>query len=260
MPIKLIALDMDGTLLDSNKKLPPGFTGWVKAHPCIKTVIASGRQYFTLAKDFAQISSQLIFAAENGGIVFEKGDILYLDEMQKEDVCACLDLICPLKHLTPIVCGAKSAYMNPSKEHIYREASIYYDHLQLAKNLYEAVLQDNIIKIAVYVEHNRAELAMPHFADIQPHLTAVLSGGCWIDIANQSVNKGAAITAIQQKYGIDRAECMAFGDYLNDVELLKSCEESYCMANGHPDLKKIAKHIADSNDNNGVLKILTQLF
>ena len=101
---------------------------------------------------------------------------------------------------------------------------------------------------------------MPHFADIQPHLTAVLSGGCWIDIANQSVNKGAAITAIQQKYGIDRAECMAFGDYLNDVELLKSCEESYCMANGHPDLKKIAKHIADSNDNNGVLKILTQLF
>ena len=78
MPIKLIALDMDGTLLDSNKKLPPGFTGWVKAHPCIKTVIASGRQYFTLAKDFAQISSQLIFAAENGGIVFEKGDILYL--------------------------------------------------------------------------------------------------------------------------------------------------------------------------------------
>ena len=41
MTIKLIALDMDGTLLDSKKRLPPDFMDWVKRHPDIKTVIAS---------------------------------------------------------------------------------------------------------------------------------------------------------------------------------------------------------------------------
>ena len=48
MNIKLVALDMDGTLLDSDKNLPVDFIPWVRSHKDIKTVIASGRQYYTL--------------------------------------------------------------------------------------------------------------------------------------------------------------------------------------------------------------------
>lgn len=258
MSIKLIALDMDGTLLNSNKQLPPDFIPWLKSHPRLKTVIASGRQYFTLAKDFPSVANQIIFAAENGGIVFEKGQILYLNEMQKEDILTCLRLIEPHKNLTPIVCGAKSAYMKPSKQEIYREAKQYYDHLQITEHLHKAAAEDNIIKIAIFAEQKTAEAAITHFTSIPAHLAAVLSGDCWIDIANKSVNKGAAILAVQQKYGIDRTESMAFGDYLNDTELLKSCEESYCMQNGHPDLKSLAKHITASNDEDGVMKALYQ--
>ncbi len=256
MPIRLIAFDMDGTLLDSDKNLPQGFTGLVRSHPEIKFVIASGRQYFTLAKDFPSIRDQLIFAAENGGIVFEQERILYQNEMRKEDILDCLARIAPYNHLTPIVCGAGSAYIKPAKEHILREAGMYYERLKVTEQLREAALADSIIKIAVFADGNTAEASYPYFAHLKPHLAAVLSGDCWIDIANQTVNKGAAIRAIRQKYDISRAQSMAFGDYLNDAELLKSCEESYCMANGHPALKALAKHIADSNDNNGVMKAL----
>lgn len=52
---------------------------------------------------------------------------------------------------------------------------------------------------------------------------------------------------------------MAFGDYLNDVSLFDVCGESYCMANGHPDLKKLAKYVTDSNDDNGVMNVLRLL-
>ena len=52
---------------------------------------------------------------------------------------------------------------------------------------------------------------------------------------------------------------MAFGDYLNDVSLFEVCEESYCMENGHPDLKALAKYVTASNDNNGVMKVLEKL-
>ena len=46
--IKLTAFDMDGTLLNDRKELPPDFPAWVKNHPQIRKVIASGRQYYTL--------------------------------------------------------------------------------------------------------------------------------------------------------------------------------------------------------------------
>ena len=48
MKKQLVALDMDGTLLDSQKRLPIDFIPWVKNHPQIQTVIASGRQYYAL--------------------------------------------------------------------------------------------------------------------------------------------------------------------------------------------------------------------
>jgi hydroxymethylpyrimidine pyrophosphatase-like HAD family hydrolase len=83
MNIKLIALDMDGTLLDSKKNLPPDFIPWVKSHPEIMTVIASGRQYHTLAKDFYLLKNELIFIAENGGLVLKNDEIIQLSNGMK---------------------------------------------------------------------------------------------------------------------------------------------------------------------------------
>lgn len=259
MKIRLVASDMDGTLLDSNKQLPPDFMAWVKNHPDIKTVIASGRQYYTLVKDFLPVKDELVYVAENGGFVFEKGSIIYSNEMKKEDIHTCLALIENLKGMTPIVCGAESAYMKKAEENVYREAAMYYARLQLVENLYETVSQDTVVKIAIFVEEKKAEDAMQYFDDLKEHLAAVLSGDSWIDISNRTVNKGIAVEVIQKKYGIDRTESMAFGDYLNDVGLIKSCEESYCMENGHPDLKALAKYVTASNDDNGVMRILEKL-
>lgn len=256
MQIKLVALDMDGTLLDSQKRLPSDFMDWVRRHPQIKTVIASGRQYYTLVKDFLPIREQLIFLAENGGLVFEKGNVIYCNEMKKEDIARCLVRIDAWEGLTPIVCGAQSAYMRPAAPSVCREAGMYYDHLQQTDDLYEAALRDTVVKIAIFVEQKKAEHAMRYFTDLDSHLAAVLSGDSWIDIANSTVNKGIAVKAIQEKYRISREESMAFGDYLNDAELLKSCEESYCMENGHPELKALAKYVTASNDDNGVMRVL----
>ena len=86
MNIKLVAVDMDGTLLNSKKEMPEEFIPWVKSHPEIKTVIASGRQYYTLERDFLPIRDNLAFIAENGGLVFEKGEIIFKDEIDKQDV------------------------------------------------------------------------------------------------------------------------------------------------------------------------------
>jgi len=254
--IKLVATDMDGTLLDSNKRKPEEFVPWVKHHPEIKMVIASGRQYFTLRRDFEEIADELTYIAENGALVFEKGEIIYCNEMSKEDVRFGIELVKNVPEITPILCGTRSAYMEHAAAEVEEQAHIYYDHLEFVQNLDEYVEKDKIVKMAFYVKDFGAEAMMPHFSVLNDRIAAVLSGVSWIDIANATVNKGVAIRAIQDKLGIKKEECMAFGDYLNDYELLLECGESYVMANGHPDLKAIAKYETASNDENGVMKVL----
>ena len=81
MRIKLIATDMDGTLLDSEKKMPDDFFEWVNEHDKVKFVIASGRQYYALKRDFVPIHDKLIYIAENGAIIFHHDEIIYYESL-----------------------------------------------------------------------------------------------------------------------------------------------------------------------------------
>lgn len=259
MSIKCIATDMDGTLLNDKKEKPKEFDKWVLAHPDIKVVIASGRQYYALRRDFEDIAEHLIFIAENGGLVFEKEQILYENIMSYEDVCRCLALAEQMDNVTPVVCGVESAYMNPNVGEANVQGLLYYYRLQLTDDLYAAARQDKIVKVAFYITNHEAEKYFEEVRDKSEGILTVLSGTDWLDLSNETENKGNAMRAIQEKLGILPSECMAFGDYLNDYSLLEACEESYCMENGHPDLKALAKHIAPSNEENGVMQVLETL-
>lgn len=259
MDIKLVSTDMDGTLLDSKKRLPADFKTWVRNHQNIKTVIASGRQYYTLKKDFEDIADDLIFVAENGALVFEKGEIIYKNVMKKQDVLNCLKIISDIKSATPILCGINGAYLVKADNETNKNAVMYYYRHEYVEDIEKIAREESIVKIAVFFSNCSAEESFGCFDGIGMGLKAVLSGDRWIDIANADVNKGNAVKSIQNQYGISKSQSMAFGDYLNDTELLMVCEESYCMANGHPELKRIAKHIADTNDNQGVMQILNTI-
>ncbi len=258
--IKLVATDMDGTLLDSRKQLPANFMKWVETHPDIKTVIASGRQYYNLEILFAPIKDKLIFIADNGGLVFEKNKAIYCNNMRIEDVHNMLDFLQTIPDVTPIICGVHSAYMKHSPAMSEENAHMYYTKLKFLDNIKECTEHDDIIKLALFFEKQNAEELFPMIQNgLNDRLSAQLSGARWIDIANSSVNKGNAVTAVMKQYGIRKSEAMAFGDYLNDYTLLQACGESYAMENAHPDIKRISRHIAPSNDENGVMRILENM-
>lgn len=257
--IQLVALDMDGTLLDSNKQLPSDFIEWVHSHPSIQTVISSGRQYYNLTSLFESVSDQLIYVSDNGGYVFERGQLIYSNAMTDKDIRECLSLLSDQNGLSLILCGARSAYMYHAPSYIEENAHMYYGHLQFVTDLDAVIGTDCIAKIAIFVDDYKAEEVYRNFPVLNERIAAVLSGDSWIDISNVSVSKGAAVTALLEKLSIPSKEAMAFGDYLNDYTLLQSCGESYAMANAHPDLKAVAKYVTASNDEDGVMKILRTL-
>ncbi len=104
--IRLIAVDMDGTLLNNKKEMPVGFIPWVKAHPEILMVVASGRQYETLRLDMEEIQDSLYFLADNGAFVYYRGEMLFADAIDQSVFYEALQLVDGMPGVVPILCGA----------------------------------------------------------------------------------------------------------------------------------------------------------
>lgn len=263
MSVKLLALDMDGTLLDSKKNLPKDFIPWVINHPEIKTVISSGRQYYTLKNQFIDIADKLIFLCENGSVVYQNDEVIYENPMSKEEAKSLLNYIDNFYEYGPIVCGMNSAYVLTDDPEIIREAKHYYARLQIvnsSEELYELMGRDKIFKMALFIKNRDAE-SVYNSSSVKgeglDRIIQTLSGDSWIDYSLKTVNKGVALTAIEEYLGISYEDSMAFGDYLNDIELLQAVGQSWAMKNAHPDIKQIAKNITEfTNDEDGVMKTL----
>ena len=260
MTPKIIALDLDGTLLDSKKRVPGEFPSWVRSHPETAFVLASGRQIYTLLEQFSEIRDELWYIAENGACVYHAGEFLYIDDMKTEDSLEVLREFSGDPLCEPLVCGLDSAYVRNCGGQAKEEASKYYARIEYNDDLASCAAKDRIFKIAVFVNDFRAEEVYSALPERKDGLSALLSGDSWIDVANASVGKGAALAAIQKRLGVLREETCAFGDYLNDVSLFEAAGESYAMANAHPELKQISKHITRyTNDENGVMEALKEM-
>ena len=95
MSIKLIAADMDGTLLSSRKQLPKGFFPLVRTLKKIgvRFAPASGRQYYNLYEQFGEIADELMYISENGGMVCDGREIVSFEAMPQQLVCAAVELV-----------------------------------------------------------------------------------------------------------------------------------------------------------------------
>lgn len=255
--IKLVATDLDGTLLNSRKEVPAGFEDWVCEHSGIKTVIASGRQYYNIYKLFPKAADKMIYIADNGGLVIENGEFIYSNTMRTEAVSACVERFSIRDGHSVILCGEQSAYMKHGSEDVERNAHMYYERLAFVDDLQSCMTKDRIIKMAVFIEDYHAAAYYAGLQGMPEGVNVVLSGDCWLDVANREVSKGAALRFLQERYQIDADDCMAFGDFLNDESMMRQCTESYAMSNAHPGLKKVAKYIAPSNEEAGVMRILS---
>ena len=258
--IELIATDLDGTLLDSDKNVPEGFEDLVCGLNDVSFVIASGRQYYNIEDLFPKCKDKLIFIAENGGLVIRNGNVLHKDTMLPEDVRACVEEFSDPSVCSLILCGVKSAYMlKTASKDCYENSYKYYKRLDFVDSF--DGIDDDILKIAIFVEGYRANDYYNEITPINDRLDYLLSGNCWIDIANKTVSKGEAMRIIREDLGILFENSAAFGDYLNDESLLKSCKHSFAMKNAHPLLKEQARHICEyTNDENGVMRTLGMLF
>lgn len=104
------------------------------------------------------------------------------------------------------------------------------------------------------------ELRRLVLAAVGEEATATWSGDGLIEISAAGVTKGAALAEACRDRGIDRSEVVAFGDMPNDLAMLAFAGRSYAMANGDPAVLAAADAIAPSHDEDGVAQVLEPMF
>ena len=262
--IKLIASDMDGTLLDSKKRLPKDFLETIQTlrDRGVLFAVASGRQYAALRRDLEPLVPYIYFICENGALVMYRDEQVLIDPMDAGDLHDTVTACRALSGVYPVVCRASSGLIESTADPAFiAETCRYYPSASVVDDLTEHCDLHDVCKVAFYDEGDAQTHELPVLNEkLGDRLSVILSGPHWVDIMKPGVNKGKAMRRLQEKLGIRPEECMAFGDYLNDCELLESVGESYAMKNSHPKLLAMAKYIAPSNDEDGVMRVIRERF
>ncbi len=258
--VKLIASDMDGTLLDDNKLLPEDFYETIDklCERGVKFTVASGRTYAAVEHLFPEkYRAKLDYICDNGAYIVHDGeviDITPLDRATFEEFVTAAEEIGGLKLL---VCAVGGTYhLSDSPEFNAEVAKYYKNHIECDDLL---SVQDTIYKLAVCDMQGAQQRGKPALdAIFGDRLNIQVSGPIWMDVMAAGVSKGSALKKLTEALGIDRSEVMAFGDYYNDMDMLQTAGESFAMANGNDDIKRICRHIADTNNNGGVTKAIRE--
>lgn len=251
---KFLFFDIDGTLYDSNKQLPDKakaaiFQARSKGH---EVFIATGRAPFMIKEILKEleIDSYICF---NGQYVVYKNEVIYQNEIDIEQLHLVSEFAERNNH--PLV------YMNDEKmvatieNHPHVEESIRTLKLPHPKYEKDFYLNQPIIQSLVFCsieEEKSYHEAFPQLKFVRWHRVSV-------DILPKGASKGNAIKFISNKYNIDLKDTIAFGDGLNDIEMLEAVGFGVSMGNGHEEAIKRAKHVTTHVDDDGLVNALKYL-
>ncbi|WP_255491659.1 MULTISPECIES: Cof-type HAD-IIB family hydrolase [unclassified Actinotalea] len=261
--LRLVALDMDGTLLDADHEVDPSF--WPVADELERRGVvlcaASGRQRATLEEMFGARAEGMVLIAENGADVVHHGRRVSTSVVSRDAVVRAVETVRGLAHegepVGTVLSGAGSAYVERHDDAFLGAVSRYYARLECVPDL--LAVDDDALKVAVHHEVDVAARTHPALAPLAAEHTVVLSGEHWVDVMARGTDKGVALRRAQEALGVTAAQTAAFGDHLNDLELLAAAGMSFAMANGHPDVRAAARFVAPPHTENGVTRVLAAL-
>jgi Cof subfamily protein (haloacid dehalogenase superfamily) len=273
MAVKLIALDIDGTLLDSRWALPEANRVAIgeATRRGIEVALVTGRRYDFAMPIAAQIGAPLTMIVSNGALIRTQDGKTHLRHLLPRDTAArVLAITKPWRDGCGVVFDRprenqvilevfatddpiRSAYYARNKEFLGQavplESCLTEDPLQVmlsgkvepmreAEDVLRAAQEDKGFKVASTVYESR-DFAM-------------------IDVLHPQCSKGAALAEWAALRGLAREEVMAIGDNHNDLEMLSFAGIPVVMGNCVPELRNFGWHETASNDHNGVATAIEQ--
>jgi Cof subfamily protein (haloacid dehalogenase superfamily) len=273
MPIRLIALDIDGTLLDSQWKLPEANCAAIAeaTRRGIEVVLVTGRRYDFALPIANKIGSPVTMIVSNGALIRTQDGLTHLRHLLPRGIAArVLEITKPWREGTAVV------FDRPRENQVMLESmdsqdpmrSAYYERnrefLGIANPLEKCLIEDPIQvmlteKMQPMQEAERVLRAEQQRGEYGVASTVYPSRDfAMIDVIHPSCSKGASLAEWAALRGIAREEVMAIGDNHNDREMLSFAGVPVVMGNCVPELKNFGWHETRSNDENGVAAAIAQ--
>ena len=259
--IKLIATDIDGTLVkDGTLQIDAEYMTVIEQliRKGIHVAVCSGRQFVSEQKLFAPVRNELLYITDGGTVVRTPKEILQVSTMP-EDVWKGM---CQMVHENLPDCDCYIS--TPDMGYAENENSQMFHWLKDSYGYDICAVEDliacspaDVIKFTVYhpsaCEEKCAPLFTPTWKD---QSLLACSGKEWIDCNPLGVSKWTALSCLQKYLGILPEETCAFGDNLNDMEMLENAGLSFAVSNSREEVRIAAKEICPPYWENGVLQVL----
>lgn len=279
--IKLIASDMDGTLLNDKHKIDKETVVAIKKaeEAGIVFAISTGREYDTVKPVLKENNIKCQCVLMNGAEYRdEDGNIIQEINIEQNTATKIIHMLQEEK-VTARIFTNKGIYTTDTKEEalkemVYRTLSFepqltqeeaieiakvqpYFTQLKFISNLDEFLKSDMEIRKFVAF-HNNTEL-ITRMKKIIGEIEGIAVSSSFrdnIEITHITAQKGIILAKVAEKMGFKRDEVMVLGDSFNDYSMFTEFTESVAMGNAIPEIKEIAKYITDTNDNLGVAKAI----
>ena len=217
-----------------------------------KSVWECGTDENLIQKFDDDIKDDLYYLCENGTKIVYQGKTLYKKALKKDDVKEVLDILKQDQECMLVVSGDKHAYISKSFEDKKDFISLFMKNVQFVESYDD--IEDDILKFSIASFDDQMEQRIEKIQkQLKPHLKLVTTGNVWFDIFYKDVNKGTTLTHLLEILKIKPEESGAFGDQMNDYEMLQTVKYGYAMANAMPPVKEVAYQVIDSNENDGVI-------
>lgn len=279
--IKLIASDMDGTLLNEKHKIDKETVVAIKKaeEAGIIFAISTGREYETVESILKENNIKCQCVLMNGAEYRDEcGNILQEINIEQNTATKIIHMLQEEK-VTARIFTNKGVYTTDTeeealKEMVYRTLSFdpqltqeeavevakvqpYFTQLKFISNLDEFLKSDMEIRKFVAF-HNDTEL-ITKMKEIIGKLEGIAVSSSFrdnIEITHITAQKGIILAKVAEKMGFKRDEVLVLGDSFNDYSMFTEFTESVAMGNAIPEIKEIAKYITDTNDKLGVAKAI----
>ena len=240
---KLIAIDMDGTLLKNDKTVSDRTKKTLKEarEKGVNVVIATGRPIDGVSRYLEELD----MLGENDYVLSYNGGLVL--KTKSREIISKIALT-----------GADLYGLITPKNSKYTEVEANINNIKIGINDYSKIEDDHsIIKVMMIDEPEVLQKAVDNLPkEVYEKYTVVRSTPYFLEFLNKEVNKGTGVKLLADHLGVKQEEVMTFGDAENDLDMIVYAGMGVAMANGFEEVKEAANYITDSNEEDGVAKAI----
>ena len=259
MSIKLIAVDLDDTLLDNAQKISPRVKEAVRQAVAqgVAVTLCTGRMHRSALRYALELDLDIPLLTYNGGMIrcSMSGETLLHRPLDAQTATEVLALFRERGWYIQVYVDDVLYVKEHSTEARYYERVSGIPAVPIGDKLFSldaaptkmlALAEPELIK----------EIRSVLVARFGERLNAPISKPVYLEIVHPSVNKGMALDFLARRLGIDRESVMAVGDSMNDLDMVRYAGWGVAMGNACEELKRIARVVTGPNDADGVAEAI----